>query len=74
MEYIADLADKSGKGQGSNLYGGKPEERPFVRAIANAVCWSRSKRRGERINPIQELNNNDNCILQNNHDVWCVRV
>jgi len=37
MEYIAELADKSGKGVGGNLYCGKPEERPFIRAIANAA-------------------------------------
>eukprot|EP00047_Mylnosiga_fluctuans_P001453 m.220411 g.220411 ORF g.220411 m.220411 type:complete len:221 (+) comp10377_c0_seq1:1475-2137(+) len=37
MEYIADLADKLKKGSGGNLYGGKPEERPFVRAIANSA-------------------------------------
>jgi len=37
MEYIADLADAAKKGQGGNLYGGKPEERAFVRGIANAA-------------------------------------
>lgn len=37
MEYIADLADAAKKGQGGNLYGGKPEERPFIRAIANSA-------------------------------------
>ena len=37
MEYVAELADKLGKGQGGNLYSGKPEERPSIRSIANAV-------------------------------------
>ena len=38
MEYIAELADREGLGQGNNKFLGEEDERPIVRSYAHAVA------------------------------------
>ena len=37
MEYIAEYADKLGKGPSGNLYTGAADEKALVRAVSNKV-------------------------------------